>query len=108
MLSCRPDEALDLQTNFVSDQPSSWYAELYKRDQLTGGHVIMLGADAASRWANTSAAVVCKENQHATGKCGKASYTTAPAADITASAAVVCAIFLHVAGLQFVQYLSTQ
>jgi hypothetical protein len=34
----------------VSDKPSSWFAELYKRDQLTGGHVIMLGADEGSRW----------------------------------------------------------
>src|SRR4051812_5805602 len=32
-----------LRTNFVSEQPSTWYAELYKRDHLTGGHVIMLG-----------------------------------------------------------------
>jgi hypothetical protein len=35
----------------VSDKPSSWYAELYARDALTGGHVIMLGADDASRCA---------------------------------------------------------
>ena len=32
-----------LQTNFVSDHPASWYAELYKRDGLKGGHIIMLG-----------------------------------------------------------------
>jgi phosphoribosylformimino-5-aminoimidazole carboxamide ribotide isomerase len=32
-----------LQTNFVSDRPASWYAELYRRDALKGGHVIMLG-----------------------------------------------------------------
>lgn len=32
-----------LRTNFVSDRPASWYAELYKRDGLAGGHVIMLG-----------------------------------------------------------------
>src|SRR5690349_438114 len=32
-----------LQTNFVSDRPAEWYAELYKRDGLTGGHVVMLG-----------------------------------------------------------------
>lgn len=31
------------QTNFVSDHPAAWYAELYKRDGLKGGHVIMLG-----------------------------------------------------------------
>ena len=29
--------------NFISDRPASYYAELYKRDALTGGHVIMLG-----------------------------------------------------------------
>jgi phosphoribosylformimino-5-aminoimidazole carboxamide ribotide isomerase len=33
-----------LRTNFVSDRPASWFAELYKRDGLEGGHVIMLGA----------------------------------------------------------------
>ena len=32
-----------LQTNFVSDRPAAWYAELYKRDGLKGGHIIMLG-----------------------------------------------------------------
>jgi len=32
-----------LRTNFVSERPAAWYAELYKRDHLTGGHVIMLG-----------------------------------------------------------------
>ena len=29
--------------NFVSAEPSAYYAELYKRDALPGGHVIMLG-----------------------------------------------------------------
>ncbi len=33
-----------LQTNFVSDRDAAWYAALYKRDALTGGHIIMLGA----------------------------------------------------------------
>lgn len=33
----------ELRTNFVSEKPSSWFADLYKRDGLTGGHVIMLG-----------------------------------------------------------------
>jgi phosphoribosylformimino-5-aminoimidazole carboxamide ribotide isomerase len=33
-----------LRTNFISDRPASWFAELYQRDALTGGHVIMLGA----------------------------------------------------------------
>lgn len=34
----------DLRTNFISEKPSSWYAELYRRDHLKGGHVIMLGS----------------------------------------------------------------
>jgi len=31
------------RTNFVSAQSAAWFAELYKRDGLAGGHVIMLG-----------------------------------------------------------------
>ncbi len=37
------DNGSGLRTNFVSEHPSTWYAELYKRDGLQGGHVIMLG-----------------------------------------------------------------
>ena len=36
------DEA-GLRTNFVSDRDAAWYADLYRRDGLTGGHVIKLG-----------------------------------------------------------------
>ncbi len=36
-------ETKGLRTNFVSDRPAVWYAQLYKRDGLRGGHVIMLG-----------------------------------------------------------------
>lgn len=32
-----------LKTNFVSEQPASYYAEMYRKNNLTGGHVIMLG-----------------------------------------------------------------
>ncbi len=32
-----------LRTNFVSEKSAAWFAELYKRDGLPGGHVIMLG-----------------------------------------------------------------
>jgi phosphoribosylformimino-5-aminoimidazole carboxamide ribotide isomerase len=35
--------AANLRTNFVADHPASWYAELYKRDGLGGGHMILLG-----------------------------------------------------------------
>lgn len=37
------DRANDLSTNFSSDKPSSFYAAMYRRDNLTGGHVIKLG-----------------------------------------------------------------
>lgn len=39
----------DLVTNFASEQPAEYYASLYKQDDLPGGHIIMLGADDASR-----------------------------------------------------------
>jgi len=32
-----------LKTNFTAIHPASWYAELYRRDDLTGGHIIKLG-----------------------------------------------------------------
>lgn len=38
----------DLKTNFVSERPSRWFAELYKNDGLRGGHIIMLGSGNAS------------------------------------------------------------
>jgi phosphoribosylformimino-5-aminoimidazole carboxamide ribotide isomerase len=31
------------RTNFVSDHSAAWFAKLYQRDGLAGGHVIMLG-----------------------------------------------------------------
>ena len=39
-LNGQPDH---LQTNFVSERSSAWYAQLYRQDNLQGGHVIMLG-----------------------------------------------------------------
>jgi phosphoribosylformimino-5-aminoimidazole carboxamide ribotide isomerase len=32
-----------LRTNFIASRPAAWFAELYQRDGLKGGHVIMLG-----------------------------------------------------------------
>ncbi len=32
------------RTNFVAEQSAAYFAELYRRDDLRGGHVIMLGA----------------------------------------------------------------
>jgi len=38
------DESPDLlQTNFIAEKPASWFAELYRADHLTGGHIIKLG-----------------------------------------------------------------
>jgi phosphoribosylformimino-5-aminoimidazole carboxamide ribotide isomerase len=39
------DSGAGLKTNFVSDRDAAWYAELYRRDELPGGHVIMLGSN---------------------------------------------------------------
>jgi len=47
------NDPVAVKTNFVSERPAAWFAELYKRDALTGGHVIMLGVgnEAAARSA---------------------------------------------------------
>ena len=37
------DDEAQLKTNFTSDKASSYYADLYKRDGLKGGHIIKLG-----------------------------------------------------------------
>lgn len=37
------DDPTVVRTNFVSERPAAWFAELYRRDRLSGGHVIMLG-----------------------------------------------------------------
>jgi phosphoribosylformimino-5-aminoimidazole carboxamide ribotide isomerase len=37
------DDGAGLRTNFVSERPAQWFAELYRGDDLRGGHVIMLG-----------------------------------------------------------------
>ena len=43
----------DLQTNFTSEHGAAFYADLYKKHNLRGGHVIMLGPgnDEASKEA---------------------------------------------------------
>lgn len=37
------DSGGSTKTNFESDKPPAWFADLYRRDGLTGGHVIALG-----------------------------------------------------------------
>lgn len=38
------DEKDQASENFVSEKDGAWYASLYRRDHLTGGHVILLNA----------------------------------------------------------------
>uniref|UniRef100_J3M6Z2 1-(5-phosphoribosyl)-5-[(5-phosphoribosylamino)methylideneamino] imidazole-4-carboxamide isomerase HISN3, chloroplastic n=1 Tax=Oryza brachyantha TaxID=4533 RepID=J3M6Z2_ORYBR len=45
------NDGTPLVTNFESDKPPAEFANLYKEDELVGGHVIMLGADPASQAA---------------------------------------------------------
>lgn len=42
-------------TNFASDYNADFYAELYKRDGLTGGHVILLNAKTSEYYEATKA-----------------------------------------------------
>ncbi|MBW1926074.1 MAG: phosphoribosylformimino-5-aminoimidazole carboxamide ribotide isomerase [Deltaproteobacteria bacterium] len=51
------DNPETLKENFVAERSSSYYAKIFRRDGLTGGHVIMLGpgneaaaAEALSAW----------------------------------------------------------
>ncbi len=37
------DSGVGLKTNFETDRSAAWFATLYKKDGIRGGHVIMLG-----------------------------------------------------------------
>ncbi|EOA27565.1 hypothetical protein CARUB_v10023704mg [Capsella rubella] len=50
-LSDLKEDGSVLVTNFESDKSAEEYAKMYKEDELTGGHVIMLGADPLSQAA---------------------------------------------------------
>ncbi len=41
--SLSDDNPETLKTNFTAEKPSSWFAALYRADNLTGGHIIKLG-----------------------------------------------------------------
>jgi phosphoribosylformimino-5-aminoimidazole carboxamide ribotide isomerase len=38
------DSGEGLRTNFVSEHDAAWFADLYRKDGLRGGHIIMLGS----------------------------------------------------------------
>ncbi|MDY0133305.1 MAG: hypothetical protein RBR53_11650 [Desulforegulaceae bacterium] len=52
-LSDNPSQKLE--TNFVSKKPPEWFADLYKKDNLTGGHIIQLGKGNEDAAKNLSA-----------------------------------------------------
>ena len=41
--SLSDDDQQNLQTNFVSEHDSAWFAQQYRRDSMHGGHIIKLG-----------------------------------------------------------------
>lgn len=47
------EDSIELETNFVSDRPAGYYANIYRKNNLRGGHVIKLGPgnDSAAREA---------------------------------------------------------
>lgn len=49
-LSDRGDMA---KTNFTSEQDAEWYAELYKKDGLSGGHIILLNPPTSKYYKET-------------------------------------------------------
>ncbi len=50
------DDPAGLTTNFISEKPGSWFADLYRKDDLQGGHVIMLGSNNEAAAQETLAA----------------------------------------------------
>ena len=37
------NDATTLKTNFKADRTAGWFADLYRKDNLPGGHIVMLG-----------------------------------------------------------------
>lgn len=55
----RDENPSSVETNFVASNPPAWFASLYRKDDLTGGHIIKLGPgnddaaiEALSAWPN--------------------------------------------------------
>lgn len=42
-LTLSDEDEKSIRTNFTAEKPAQWFARRYRRDSLTGGHVIMLG-----------------------------------------------------------------
>lgn len=50
------NDAKTPKTNFQAERPSEWFASLYKKDNLTGGHIIQLGGGNENAARNALAA----------------------------------------------------
>ena len=53
------DEKEQARENFVSRQDAAWYARLYQRDGLTGGHVILLNKQGSPHYEATRQQAIC-------------------------------------------------
>ena len=47
------DNGDQAEENFASEQAASYYAELYKKDSLTGGHIILLNPPTSAYYKET-------------------------------------------------------
>ena len=65
--------AAALRTNFISEKPAAWFAVLYRRDALSGGHIIQLGAgnEAAALAALAAYPAACTSAAASTPKTPK-------------------------------------
>lgn len=52
------DEGDAAKENFVAGHDASWFADLFKRDHLTGGHVILLNSRTSPYYEATRAAAI--------------------------------------------------
>ena len=52
------DEGDQASTNFASELGASYYAELYRRDRLRGGHIILLNPAGSRYYEETKAKTV--------------------------------------------------
>lgn len=61
------DEKDQASENFVSEKDAAWYAGLYKKDGLAGGHVILLNAKDSPYYKETKAQALAALNAYPGG-----------------------------------------
>ena len=68
------DQGDQAAENFVSEQDAAFYAELYKKAGLKGGHVILLnGKDAGLKYLLEESRRASDRRRHLPGECGRIS-----------------------------------